>query len=129
MASSLHCRPKLMRLDGASARITLSACQPRGYAAARNWPAKLPVFLGKRISLLLQSKAASCCGYLSRLGLSACVLNVFAGSPQSIVCFASGVGIRFQEIDGPLKGHGFPARGTSARIGDRLGLHAGHIPF
>src|SRR6267142_909297 len=61
--------------------------------------------------------------------LSACVLDVFASSPQSVICFTSGVGIRFQEIDGPVKGHGFAARGTGARIGDRLGLYAGHVPF
>src|SRR5882724_3741525 len=62
-------------------------------------------------------------------GLSACVLDVFASSPQSVICFTSGVGIRFQEIDGPVKGHGFAARGAGAGIGNGLGLYASHIPF
>src|SRR5712671_3495360 len=46
--------------------------------------------------------------------LLAGVFNVFAGPLQGVVCFHSGVGIGFQEIDGSMQAHG---------------LAAGHIPF
>src|SRR6267142_1638729 len=68
-------------------------------------------------------------GRKEAVALAACVLDVFVSPPESVACFRSGVGIRFQEIDGAVEGHGFAARGTSARIGNGLGLHASHIPF
>src|SRR5713101_11830 len=61
--------------------------------------------------------------------LFASVLNVLAGFPQSLSCFRSGVGIGFQEIDGPVEAHGFATGRASAGIGHRLGLHPGHIPL
>jgi hypothetical protein len=63
------------------------------------------------------------------MGLSVCVFDVIVSAPECVSCFPSGVGIRFQEIDGPVKGHGFATRGTGAGIEDWLGFCAGEIPF